>query len=65
MMSSRMQFNCTARKARSKLCAGGEIALAFGAMEEEYRQETGTDERLLQHMATYTFNRINGRIDIV
>lgn len=41
-----------------------DIAVSFAEMEEEYRRETGRDERLLQHMATYTFNRINGRIDV-
>ena len=42
----------------------GEIAAAFKTMEENYRRESGTDERLLNHMATYGFNRINGRIDV-
>lgn len=40
------------------------IAHAFTVMEEEYRRESGTDERLLKHIATYGFNRINGRIDV-
>ncbi|NQX89429.1 MAG: efflux RND transporter permease subunit [Halioglobus sp.] len=41
-----------------------EIAKAFTTMEEKYRRESGTEERLLEHMATYAFNRINGRIDV-
>lgn len=41
-----------------------DIAVAFVNMEEEYRRESGKDEKLLKHMATYTFNRINGRIDV-
>lgn len=41
-----------------------DIAFAFKAMEEDYRLESGKDEKLLKHMATYTFNRINGRIDV-
>lgn len=40
------------------------IAAAFKTMEEKYRQESGTDERLLNHMATYGFDRVNGRIDV-
>ncbi|MDX1733045.1 MAG: efflux RND transporter permease subunit [Halioglobus sp.] len=40
------------------------VAEAFKRMEEKYRQETGRDERLLQHMAVYGFDRINGRIDV-
>ncbi|GAB5450708.1 MAG: efflux RND transporter permease subunit [Halioglobus sp.] len=40
------------------------IARAFNAMEEKYRAETGRDEKLLQHMAVYGFERINGRIDV-
>lgn len=46
------------------LQAVSHIANAFITMEEEYRKESGTDERLLNHMATYGFNRINGRIDV-
>jgi multidrug efflux pump subunit AcrB len=46
------------------LQAVNRIAAAFGTMEEEYRRESGTDERLLQHMATYGFDRINGRINV-
>ncbi|MDG1945396.1 MAG: efflux RND transporter permease subunit [Halioglobus sp.] len=46
------------------LQAVSDIANAFITMEEEYRKESGTDERLLNHMATYGFNRINGRIDV-
>lgn len=40
------------------------IARAFAEMEKKYQRESGTDEPLLKHMATYTFNRINGRIDV-
>ena len=40
------------------------IARAFKTMEEDYRLQSGRDERLLKHMATYGFNRINGRIDV-
>ena len=46
------------------LQAVAQIATAFKTMEEDYRLESGTDERLLNHMATYGFNRINGRIDV-
>jgi multidrug efflux pump subunit AcrB len=46
------------------LQAVARIAHAFNTMEEEYRRESGTDERLLKHIATYGFNRINGRIDV-
>tara|TARA_R110002072_G_scaffold1815_8_gene15376 strand:+ start:61255 stop:64398 length:3144 start_codon:yes stop_codon:yes gene_type:complete len=46
------------------LQAVSHIANAFVTMEEQYRKESGTDERLLNHMATYGFNRINGRIDV-
>jgi multidrug efflux pump subunit AcrB len=41
-----------------------EIATAFKTMEENYRRESGTDERLLSHMATYGYDRINGRVDV-
>tara|TARA_R110002072_G_scaffold84388_4_gene191323 strand:- start:31313 stop:34453 length:3141 start_codon:yes stop_codon:yes gene_type:complete len=44
--------------------AVAKIAQAFHTMEEKYRRESGTDERLLNHMATYGFDRINGRIDV-
>jgi multidrug efflux pump subunit AcrB len=40
------------------------IAQAFREMEQNYQRESGRDERLLQHMATYGFDRINGRIDV-
>ena len=40
------------------------IAAAFREMERNYQRESGKDERLLQHMATYGFDRINGRIDV-
>ncbi|MEZ5503171.1 MAG: efflux RND transporter permease subunit [Halioglobus sp.] len=46
------------------LQAVAEIAAAFNTMEKNYQRESGTDERLLQHMATYGFDRINGRIDV-
>ncbi len=41
-----------------------EIAQAFSTMEENYLLEIGEDEQLLEHMATYVFDRINGRIDV-
>ena len=41
-----------------------EIARAFGEMERNYQREIGEEERLLAHMATYGFDRINGRIDV-
>jgi multidrug efflux pump subunit AcrB len=41
-----------------------EIAAAFKTMEEKYRLESGTDDHLLNHMATYGYNRVNGRIDV-
>ncbi len=46
------------------LQAVNEIARAFGEMERNYQRESGKDERLLEHMATYGFDRINGRIDV-
>lgn len=46
------------------LQAVADIAAAFKTMEENYRRESGTDERLLNHMATYGFDRINGRVDV-
>lgn len=46
------------------LQAVSEIAAAFNTMEENYRRESGSDERLLKHMATYGFDRINGRVDV-
>ena len=41
-----------------------EIAQAFNTMEENYLLEIGEEEQLLEHMATYVFDRINGRIDV-
>ena len=41
-----------------------EVVEAFNRMEEKYRQQTGNEEQLLKHMATYGFKRINGRIDV-
>jgi multidrug efflux pump subunit AcrB len=41
-----------------------EVAEAFHTMEEEYRRNLGLDEKILQHMAVYGFDRINGRIDV-
>jgi multidrug efflux pump subunit AcrB len=41
-----------------------DVAKAFKVMEEDYRLETGRNEKILQHMAVYGFNRINGRIDV-
>jgi multidrug efflux pump subunit AcrB len=46
------------------LQAVAEIAAAFNTMEENYRRESGTEERLLNHMATYGYDRINGRVDV-
>jgi multidrug efflux pump subunit AcrB len=46
------------------LQAISEIEAAFHTMEEKYQRTSGTDERLLQHMATYGYNRINGRLDV-
>ena len=40
------------------------IASALRAVEQDYQRETQTDGRLVEHMATYGFNRINGRIDV-
>lgn len=39
-----------------------DIAEAFGEVEENYRRESGRNEKLLEHMAVYGFNRINGTI---
>jgi multidrug efflux pump subunit AcrB len=33
-------------------------------VEDEYRRQTGADEGLLEHVAAYGFDRINGRIDV-
>lgn len=44
--------------------AVAKIADAFKVMEEKYRAESGSNERLLEHMATYGFKRINGRVDV-
>jgi len=41
-----------------------QIADAFTVIEDRYRSETASDERLLRHIATYGFERINGRIDV-
>jgi len=38
------------------------ITEAFYSMEEKYRRETGSEDRLLQNMATYVYDRINGSI---
>jgi multidrug efflux pump subunit AcrB len=40
------------------------IAKSFQTMEENYNLTSGKDEVLLAHMATYMFERINGRIDV-
>tara|TARA_B100001540_G_scaffold281000_1_gene270757 strand:- start:1626 stop:4766 length:3141 start_codon:yes stop_codon:yes gene_type:complete len=39
-----------------------EVARAFETMEDKYRHESGGGEKLLQHMAVYGFERINGSI---
>lgn len=46
------------------LQAVAEIAAAFNTMEAKYQRESGTEERLLNHMATYGYDRINGRVDV-
>jgi len=44
------------------LHAVSHITAAFKTMEQKYRRETGSDDRLLENMATYVYDRINGRI---
>ncbi len=39
-----------------------ELAAALQRVEEQYQRETGSDERLLAHIAAYGFGRINGRV---
>ena len=46
------------------LAAIAEIATALQRVERDYQGETGNDEWLLKHVATYGFDRINGRIDV-
>ncbi|MEZ5571942.1 MAG: efflux RND transporter permease subunit [Halioglobus sp.] len=46
------------------LQAVAKIAADFKAMEAIYQRESGTDEPLLKHMATYGYDRINGRVDV-
>jgi multidrug efflux pump subunit AcrB len=41
-----------------------QIERAFHQMEENYRLQSGKDEKLLAHMASYVFGRVNGRIDV-
>ncbi|MFT4517864.1 MAG: multidrug efflux pump subunit AcrB [Halioglobus sp.] len=41
-----------------------EIAYALLDIEQTYQLESGTGETVVAHMATYGFNRINGRIDV-
>lgn len=41
-----------------------DVAKAFGEIEEQYQRDSGTDEKLLAHMAVYAFDRIHGRIDV-
>ncbi|MEM9253992.1 MAG: efflux RND transporter permease subunit [Pseudomonadota bacterium] len=41
-----------------------DIATAFRTMEKRYQQESGHREPLLDNMAVYGFDRINGRIDV-
>jgi multidrug efflux pump subunit AcrB len=41
-----------------------QIAVALETVERDYRRETGDSERLVNHVATYGFDRINGRIDV-
>ncbi|NND67824.1 MAG: efflux RND transporter permease subunit [Halioglobus sp.] len=46
------------------LQAVNQIANAFHRMEENYQLMSGRDEDLLAHMASYVFDRINGRLDV-
>lgn len=41
-----------------------QIAVALETVERDYRRETGNSERLVKHVATYGFDRINGRINV-
>ena len=41
-----------------------QIAVALETVERDYRRETGDSERLVKHVATYGFDRINGRINV-
>ena len=41
-----------------------EIAAKLQTVERDYQLATGSSERLLKHIAVYSFNRINGRIDV-
>lgn len=41
-----------------------QITSALREVEQEYQRESGTEDRLVSHMASYIFNRINGRIDV-
>ena len=41
-----------------------EIAAALQTVERDYQLATGSGEKLLKHIAIYSFNRINGRIDV-
>jgi multidrug efflux pump subunit AcrB len=40
------------------------IAKALQQVERDYQQETGPDQRLLQHVGAYGFARINGRVEV-
>ncbi len=46
------------------LQAVSQIANAFHRMEENYQLMSGRDEALLAHMASYVFDRVNGRLDV-
>jgi multidrug efflux pump subunit AcrB len=39
-----------------------ELTAALQRVEDQYQRETGSDERLLAHVAAYGFGRINGRV---
>ena len=46
------------------LQAIAEIAAALQAVELDHQRKTNGNERLLEHIATYGFDRVNGRIDV-
>ena len=41
-----------------------EIAAAIIQVETDYQRETGTDEKLLAHIAAYGFEQVNGRVSV-
>tara|TARA_R110002110_G_scaffold415561_2_gene651000 strand:+ start:233510 stop:236680 length:3171 start_codon:yes stop_codon:yes gene_type:complete len=42
----------------------GDITRALDTVEKNYQRQTGSNGRLVGHMASYGFARINGRIDV-